>query len=167
MKTTVLAILFVCLSFSVAEAQLMFQPLDTRTRCIVRLRECLVLIDQKDVDGIFEFIADGGALDFKLYPDPDSLPQQLKEELQNVDRFFERNFRSASLLNRAFYKIKFSDLTTAKETVSVINTANDNKGHAKLHSMKIMVEIPDKGPQSVELRFLEITEDIYWIPIGW
>ena len=93
MKTTVLAILFVCLSFSVAEAQLMFQPLDTRTRCIVRLRECLVLIDQKDVDGIFEFIADGGALDFKLYPDPDSLPQQLKEELQNVDRFFERNFQ--------------------------------------------------------------------------
>jgi hypothetical protein len=131
------------------------------------LRECLVLIDQKDVDGILEFTADGGASGFKLYPDPDSLPPQLKEELQNVDRFFERNFRSASLLNRAFYKIEFSDLTTAKETVSVINTANDKKGHAKLHSMKIMVEIPAKGPQSVELRFLEIAEDIYWIPIGW
>jgi hypothetical protein len=160
-----LAILFLCSTSVLADD--MFQPLDTRTRCIVRLRECLVLIDQKDVDGILEFTADGGASGFKLYPDPDSLPPQLKEELQNVDRFFERNFRSASLLNRAFYKIEFSDLTTAKETVSVINTANDKKGHAKLHSMKIMVEIPAKGPQSVELLFLEIAEDIYWIPIGW
>ena len=55
----------------------MFQPLDTRTRCIVLFRECLVLIDQKDVDGVFEIIADGGASDFKLYPDPDSLSPEL------------------------------------------------------------------------------------------
>ena len=94
-------------------------------------------------------------------------PPQLKQERQDVDKFIERNSRSVSLLNRAFYKNQFSALTTAKEMVSIINTANAKKGDAKFHSMKIMLEIPDKGPQSVELRFLEIAEEIYWIPIGW
>ena len=49
-----------------------FRPLDTRTRCIVLFRECLVLIDKKDVNGIFKIVADGGATNFKLTPDPDS-----------------------------------------------------------------------------------------------
>ena len=122
----------------------MFQPLDTRTRCIVLFRECLVLIDQKDVDGVFEIIADGGASDFKLYPDPASLSPELKQERQDVDRFIERNFRSASLLHGSFYKIQFSDLSTSREMVRVINTANNKTADAKLHSMKIRVKIPDK-----------------------
>ena len=144
-----------------------FQPLDTRTRCIVLFRECLVLIDHKDIDGIFEIVADGGASNFRRYPDPDSLSPELKQKRQD-ERFIERNFRSASLLSRSFYKIEFSDLTTAKEMVSVINTANNKKVDAKLHSMKIRVKIPDTDRhESVELRFLETAEDIFWIPIGW
>lgn len=144
-----------------------FQPLDTRTRCIVLFRECLVLIDHKDIDGIFEIVADGSASNFRRYPDPDSLSPELKQKRQD-ERFIERNFRSASLLSRSFYKIEFSDLTTAKEMVSVINTANNKKVDAKLHSMKIRVKIPDTDRhESVELRFLETAEDIYWIPIGW
>ena len=158
--------LFLCSTTVFADD--MFQPLDTRTRCIVLFRECLVLIDQKDVDGIFEIIADGGASDFKLYPDPASLSPELKQERQDVDGFIERNFRSASLLNRSFYKIQFSDLTTANKMVTVINTANDQKDEAKLHSIKIKIKVPDTDRhESVELRFLEIAEDIYWIPIGW
>ena len=35
-------------------------------------RECLVLIDNKDVNGIFKLIADGGGTDFRVTPDPDS-----------------------------------------------------------------------------------------------
>ena len=161
----VTAILFTSIDVSADD---MFQPLDTRTRCIVLFRECLVLIAQKDVDGVFEIIADGGASDFKLYPDPASLSPELKQERQDVDRFVERNFRSASLLHSSFYKIQFSDLVTAREMVRVINTANNKTADAKLHSMKIRAKIPDKDRhESVELRFLETAEDIYWIPIGW
>jgi hypothetical protein len=170
MKSThaLVSVTALCLCSTAVFADDTFQPLDTRTRCIVLFRECLVLIDHKDIDGIFEIIADGGASDFKLYPDPDSLSPELKQERQDVDRFIERNFRSASLLNHSFYKIQFSDLATAEEMVTVINTVNNKRADAKLHSMKIRVKIPDKDRhESVELRFLETAEDIYWIPIGW
>jgi len=34
--------------------------------------------------------------------------------------------------------------------------------------MKIKLKIPDKDRyETVELRFLQIAEDIYWVPIGW
>ncbi len=145
-----------------------FRPLDTRTRCIVLFRECLVLIDKKDVNGIFKIIADGGATDFKLTPDPGSFSPKLKQELQDVDRFFNRNFRNASLINRAFNETQFSELVTAKELVSVTNTANDNKTEAKLHSIKIKIRIPDTDRDEFgKLRFLEIADNIYWIPFGW
>lgn len=145
-----------------------FRPLDTRTRCIVLFRECLVLIDKKDVNGIFKIIADGGATDFKLTPDPDSFSPKLKQELQDVDRFFNRNFRNSSLINRAFNETQFSELVTAKELVSVTNTANDNKTEAKLHSIKIKIRIPDTDRDEFgKLRFLEIADNIYWIPFGW
>ena len=53
------AALFLCSTTAFADD--MLQPLDTRTRCIVLFRECHVLIDQKDIDGIFKIVADGGA----------------------------------------------------------------------------------------------------------
>ena len=72
------------------------------------------------------------------------------------------------MIHRSFYKLQYSDLTTAKEKVTVINTANDKKADAKLHLMKIKLKIPDKDRyETVELRFLQIAEDIYWVPIGW
>jgi len=149
-------------------AQDSFRPLDTRTRCIVLFRECLVLIDNKDVNGIFQITADGGASDFKRYPDPDSLPPDLKRELQDVNRFFKHNFKTAPLLKRTFNKIQFSELVTAKESVSVTNTATEKKDEAKLHSINIKITVPDTDRQEIgELRFVQIMDKIYWIPIGW
>ena len=49
------AALFLCSPAVLADDS--FRPLDTRKRCIVLFRECLVLIDKKDVNGIFEIIA--------------------------------------------------------------------------------------------------------------
>ena len=128
------AVVALSLFSSAVSADDSLRPLDTRTRCIVLFRECLVLIDNKEVNGIFQVIACGGAMDFKLYPDPNSLSADLKRELQDVDRFFERNFRNASSISRAFDMILFSNLVTAAETVSVKNTANDKEEEAKLHS---------------------------------
>ena len=160
------ATLFLCSSAVLAEDS--FRPLDTRTRCIVLFRECLVLIDKKDVNGIFKIVADGGATDFKLTPDPDSFSPKLKQELQDVNRFFNRNFRSASLLKRTFNKIQFSELVTAEESVFVTNTANDNKDEAKLHSIKIKIKDPDTDRHEIgELRFVQIADKLYWIPVGW
>ena len=160
------AALFLCSSTLLAEDS--FRPLDTRTRCIVLFRECLVLINKKDVNGIFKIVADGKATNFKLTPDPDSFSPKLKEELQDVNRFFNRNFRSASLLERNFNKIHFSELVTAKKSVSVTNTATDKEDEAILHSIKIKITIPDTDrDEIVELRFVQIADEIYWVPIGW
>ena len=155
-------------SFPVS-AEDVFQPLDTRTRCIVLFRECLVRIEQKDIDGIFEIVADGKAQSFRLYPNSESLLSELRQERSDVDRFIERNFRSASLLNESFRELEFSELTTTKKMVSLMDNANSNKKvDAKLHSLKIKVKIPDKDRhETAELRFLEVAEELYWIPIGW
>lgn len=146
-----------------------FRPLDTRTRCIVLFRECLVLIDKKDVNGIFAIIADGGqSASFKLYPDVDSLSPDMKRELEDVNGFFKKNFKTAPLLKRAFDEMQFSELVTAKELVTVTNTANEKKDEAKLHTMKIKIRIPDTDRHEIgELRFIEIADAIYWIPFGW
>ena len=168
MKTaqTLLTFATLCLLSPTIMADDAFRPLDTRTRCIVLFRECLVLIDNKDVNGIFKLVADGGATDFRLTPDPDSLSPKLKKEIQDVNRFFSRNFRSAPLMNRGFNKIQFSDLVTEKNTVLVTNAADNQKTVAKLHSIKIKIPDTDRD-ESVKLRFLQIANKIYWIPIGW
>jgi len=120
------------------------------------------------VNGIFKIVADGKATNFKLTPHPDSFSPKLKEELQDVNRFFNRNFRSASLLERNFNKIQFSELVTAKESVSVTNTATDKEDEATLHSLKIKITIPDTDrDEIVELRFVQIADELYWIPVGW
>ena len=160
------AALFLCSPVVLAEDS--FRPLDTRTRCIVLFRECLVLIDNKDVDGIFQIIADGQASGFRRYPDLDSLSPDLKRELEDVDRFFNKNFKAASLLKRTFNEIQFSELVTAEESVSVTNTSNDNKDEAKLHSIKIKIKDLDTDRHEIgELRFVQIADEIYWVPIGW
>ena len=165
---TLLAVAALSLCSHEVFAQDSFRPLDTRTRCIVLFRECLVLIDKKDVNGIFQVIADGGASDFKLSPDPDSLSPDLKRELQDVNGFFKHNFRSVPLLNRTFNQIQFSELVTAKESVSVTNTVTDKKNDAKLHSIKIKITIPDTDRyETAKLRFVQIADKFYWIPIGW
>jgi len=163
---TLLTFATLCLLSPTIMADDAFRPLDTRTRCIVLFRECLVLIDNKDVNGIFKLVADGGATDFRLTPDPESFSPKLKEEIQDVNRFFNRNFRSAPLMNRGFNKIQFSDLVTEKKQVSVTNAADNQKTVAKLHSIKIKIPDTDRD-ESVKLRFLQIADKIYWIPIGW
>ena len=161
-----LAALFLCSPAVFAEEP--FRPLDTRTRCIVLFRECLILVDKKDVNGIHQIIADGVRQDFKLYPDLDSLSPDMKRELQDVDSFFRKNFRNASLLNRTFHKLQFSELVTANELVAVINSANDEKTKAKLHTIKMKVRIPDTTRHEVaKLRFVQIKDSLYWVPFGW
>ena len=146
-----------------------FRPLDTRTRCIVLFRECLVLIDKKDVNGIFASIADGGqSASFKMYPDVDSLSPDMKRELEDVNGFFKKNFKTAPLLKRAFDEMQFSELVTANELVAVINSANDEKTKAKLHTIKMKVRIPDTTRHEVaKLRFVQIKDSLYWVPFGW
>jgi hypothetical protein len=70
----------------------------------------------------------------------------MKEELQDVNRFFDRNFRSTSLLERNFNKIQFSELVTSKRSVSVTNTATNKEDELTLHSIKIQTTIPDTDP---------------------
>jgi hypothetical protein len=148
-------------------AEEVYQPLDTRTRCIVLLRECLVLIENKDVNGIFKKIADGGVKNFKLTNSPESFPPKMKQEIQDVDRFFKRNFRAAPVLQKTFNDLQYSELITAKELVPV-SIATDKKAEAKLHTIKIKIRIPDEDrPEFGELRFLEIGDKLYWIPFGW
>lgn len=165
---TLLTFATLCLLSPTIMADDAFRPLDTRTRCIVLFRECLALIDNKDVNGIFKLVADGGGTDFRLTPDPDSLSPKLKKEIQDVNRFFSRNFRSAPLMNRGFNKIQFSDLVTEKNSVLVTNAADNQKIEAKLHSIKIKIRIEDTDrDETVRLRFLQTADKIYWIPIGW
>jgi hypothetical protein len=148
-------------------AEEVYQPLDTRTRCIVLFRECLVLIENKDVNGIFKKIADGGAKNFKLTNSPESFSPKMKQEIQDVDRFFKRNFRAAPVLQKTFNDLQYSELITAKELVPV-SIATDKKSEAKLHTIKIKIRIPDEDrPEFGELRFLEIGDNLYWIPFGW
>lgn len=148
-------------------AQEVYQPLDTRTRCIVLFRECLVLIDKKDVNGIFKKIADGDAKNFKLAHYHDSFSPKMKQEIQDVDGFFKRNFRAAPVLQKTFTDLQYAELVTAAGSVPV-SIATDKKAEAKLHTIKIKIRIPDEDrPEFGELRFLEIGDNLYWIPFGW
>ena len=150
-----------------ASADDSYRSLDTRTRCIVLLRECLVLIEQRDIDGIFEIVADGtGGSNFKIYPNPAAISAELKQERQNANTFIERNFRNHRVINSAFSNLQFSDLKTAKKSVTVTNTENNKKADAKLHSIKVKIPLQDRY-EFGELRFLEMAENIYWVPIGW
>ena len=134
---------------------------------IVLLRECLVLIEQRDIDGIFEIVADGtGGSNFKIYPNPAAISAELKQERQNADTFIERNFRNHRVISSAFSNLQFSDLKTAKKSVTVTNTENNKKADAKLHSIKVKIPLQDRY-EFGELRFLEMAENIYWAPIGW
>ncbi len=145
-----------------------YRPLDTKTRCIVLYRECLILIDKKDVNGIFKIVADGGGTNFRLTPDPDLFSPKLKEELQDVNKFFKRNFRAAPLIQQTINDLQYAELVTAKELVSVTNVATGKTAEAKLHTIKIKIRMPDTDRHEFsELRFLELTDNLHWIPFGW
>jgi len=108
------------------------------------------------------------ASDFRLYPDLDALPADLKQELEDVDRFFAKNFRAASILDRNFDAIQFSALVTAEEPVFVTSTAKDRKVEAKLQSMKFKIKDPETGHYKIgALSFVQTADTIYWVPIGW
>ena len=134
-------------------------PLDTRTRCISLFRECLVLIEKKDIDGIFPIIADGGASDFKISIDPPPL-----EGAKDVERFFRKNFRiNTSTIKNKFNEILLSEAVTT-DKISIKNAATDEMIDGKLHSMKIKLpELDGTG----ELRFVELAGRLYWVPFGW
>ncbi|MBT5377551.1 MAG: hypothetical protein HN675_06815 [Opitutae bacterium] len=144
-----------------ASAEDSLRPLDTRTRCISLFRECLVLIEKKDVDGIFSIIADGGGAGFKIFPD--SPPRE--GELKDVGKFFEKNFRfNASTIKSKFNEILFSEMVTTDKSVSIKNKSTDEIIAGKLHSIKIKLPKPDV---TAELRCVEVAGRLYWVPFGW
>ena len=136
------------------------RPLDTRTRCIVLFRECLVLIEKKDFDGLFPIIADGAASSFKIFPEPP--PQE--GELKDLDKFFQENFKNAAAIKDNFNKILFSEAVTTDNSASIKNTTTDKTAEGKLHSIKI--KLPERDAIG-ELRFVEVDERLYWVPFGW
>lgn len=141
------------------------RPLDTRTRCIVLLRECHVLIEKKDLNGIFQIVADGDASGFKLCYDSNSNTPTMKQKTENADKFIEENFKYALTTKTMFDKILFSDVVTQKEPVSVKNTTTNEIEKGTLHSIRI--KFPDSSRKPGELRFIEIAEKLYWVPFGW
>ena len=165
MKPTHILALAVFAIFSpTALAEDALRPLDTRTRCIVLFRECLVLIEKKDVDGIFPIIADGGASDFKIFPDSPPRKGDLMNELKNVEKFFKKNFRYPATIKDNFNEILFSEKVTTDKSISIKNTATDETIDGILHSIKIKLPEPDG---TAELRFVEVAGRLYWVPFGW
>lgn len=158
--THILAFALVAMSSPLALAEDSLPPLDTRTSCISLFRECLVLIEKKDVDGIFPIIADGGASGFRISIDPPPL-----EGEKDVERFFRKNFRiNASTIKSKFNEILLSEAVTTDKSVSIKNAATDEIIDGKLHSIKIKLpELDGTG----ELRFVEVAGRLYWVPFGW
>lgn len=143
------------------------KPLSTRTRCIVKYRECIVLIAMKDADAIFPNIADGDGKDtFKIYPTRDSLSRNFQNQLKDVERFFKFNFRNIPAQYGNFDKMRFSDLQTANERVKTTNMATGTESQAKLHVIHVKIPGIDAPEYSV-LRFVEVDDRIYWIPTEW
>ena len=136
------------------------RPLDTRTRCIVLFRECLIMIEKKDFDGLFPIIADGAASGFKIFPEPP--PRE--GELKDLDKFFEGNFKNAAAIKDNFDKILFSESVTTDDAASIKNTATDEVVEGELHSIKI--KLPERDAIG-ELRFVEADGRLYWVPFGW
>ena len=157
--THILALALFAMFSPSALAEDSLRPLDTRTRCISLFRECLVLIEKKDIDGIFPIIADGGASDFKISFDPPPL-----EGAKDVEGFFRKNFRiNASTIKSKFNEILLSEAVTT-DKISIKNAATDEIIDGKLHSMKIKLpELDGTG----ELRFVEVAGRLYWVPFGW
>ena len=140
--------------------------MDTRTRCIVLFRECVVLIAKKDMDAVFSNIADGSGARFRFSSDRQSLSPDLKREIEDVDQFFKHNFPHSPAVNRRFNEILFSKLHTAKEPVTLKNVAIKTEHQGKLHRIRIKIpEVDDR--RFSELRFVEVGRRIYWIPFGW
>ena len=141
-------------------------PLDTRTRCVVLFRECLLDIADKDAEAIFRKIADGSGRSFRIYKSPTALSPDLKRELQDHEKFFKRNFPHSTEITRSFDRIRFSSLKTRKEAVAVRNGDDASTQKGKLHV--INVKIPEIEKQEFRnIRFIEIADKLYWVPFGW
>lgn len=143
------------------------KPLSTRTRCIVKYRECITLVTLKEVDALLSNIADSaGENGYKLYPTRDSLPKSLRNQLRDVDRFIKRGFRNIPAQYNDFDQIEFSEVQTADESFNTENMATGTESQAKLHVIHVKIpEIDD--PEYSMLRFLEVGDHIYWIPTEW
>src|SRR6056300_283963 len=180
---------FVAMTSSVALAEESLRPLDTRTRCIVLLRECLVLFEKKDVNGIFQNVVDNGVIIFSDpgSDSPDVTPDGFEDG--DVDLFFKK-CRAEKLAYRIFDRIQFSDLVTDKEPITVSNKRTGKVHKAKSHTLKIKLSLhgsdlqriannPIDGvkmeevealidkPQILDLQFVQIADKIYWKPFKW
>ena len=162
---------------------------DTRTRCIVIFRECLVLFDKKDLAGIFQNVADTAGPRYFIFSDPGSESSDVTPEIEDVDRFFKKS-RAEKLAYRIFDQLQFSDLVTDEEPITVTNKKTGKAHKAKSHTIKIKMSLneaalqrianhPIEGlkmeevealidqPKILDLRFVQIADKIYWIPFKW
>lgn len=188
-KAICIALGFAALTSSAAPADEALRPLDARTRCIVLLRECLVLFENKDLKGIFQNVADTAGPSIFVFSDPDSDSPDVTPEIDDVDRFFKKG-RAEQLAYRIFDQVQFSDLVTAKEPITVTNKATGKVHKAKSHTIKMSlnedalqrianspielseaqmkeVEALIDKPKFADLRFVQIADKIYWIPFKW
>jgi len=142
------------------------KPLDTRTRCIVLFRECLLDIVGKNAKGLFPKIADGGGKrSFRINKTTQSLSPDLKRELEDGS-FFERNFPQSSAIEQSFDKILFAELETDQEEVTVRSPEDNSGQEGRLHT--ITIKIPGiEDPRFTTLRFVEVGGKLYWVPFGW
>ena len=188
-KATCMALGFVAMTSSAALAEESLRPLDTRTRCIVLLRECLVLFEKKDLEGIFQNVADTAGPSFFVFCDPDSDSPDVTPDIEDIDRFFQKS-RAEKLVYRIFDRLQFSDLVTAKEPITVTNKTTGKVHEAKSHTLKIKLSLHESDlrrfannpidglkmeevealiekPQILDLQFVQIEDKIYWKPFKW
>ncbi len=146
------------------------RPLDMRTRCLVLFRECLVLAETKDANGLLIRVADGGESGrIELLPEP--LPEVIKRDMRDRDAFIKKYFKSAPYVYQKFDSMLFSQrLFTSEDSVTIKKEGIQKTGH--VHS--IHVRIPgikesgfDEHDTHGTIRFLEIGGKLYWLPFGW
>ena len=185
-KATCIALGCATMTSSAVLAEESLRPLDTRTQCIVLLRECLVLFEKKDLKGIFQNVVDNGTI---IFSDPDSDSPDVTPDIEDIDRFFQKS-RAEKLVYRIFDRLQFSDLVTAKEPITVTNKTTGKVHEAKSHTLKIKLSLHESdlrrfanNPidglkmeevealieklQILDLQFVQIEDKIYWKPFKW
>ena len=187
-KSICITLGFAVMTSSAALAEESLRPLDTRTQCIVLLRECLVLFEKKDLKGIFQNVVDNGTI---IFSDPDSDSPDVTPDIEDIDRFFQKS-RAEKLVYRIFDRLQFSDLVTAKEPITVTNKTTGKVHEAKSHTLKIKLPLHESDlrrfannpmelskaqmeelealidkPQILDLQFIQIADKIYWKPFKW
>jgi ankyrin repeat protein len=137
---------------------------DPRMRFIVHFKDVLILISNKDVDGVFSKIADGHGDSFRLLRGGKLQRKWLKD--RDLEKLMKRNFLFSDTVLKNFEKASYAKLVVINENISVTGPDQNNKLAATLYVMPVSIPgVTDK--RFDELRFVEVDETLYWVPFGW